>query len=98
MYKTPIEIITENAKMIADDNGYKAVTQYGFKVDRDELLKALSYDREQYNKGFREGYEARENEIVRCKDCNLHNNCIFEETFVIARMENPFCCVGKRKE
>lgn len=38
-------------------------------VDQDELLKALKYDRDQFNKGFRAGWDALEKEIVRCKDC-----------------------------
>ena len=27
----------------------------GYKVDKKELIKALNYDREQYNKGYRDG-------------------------------------------
>ena len=36
--------------------------------------------------------------VVRCKKCVLHGNCITEDSFVLAGIENPFCCVGKRKE
>ena len=36
--------------------------------------------------------------VVRCEKCVLHGNCITEDTFVFARIENPFCCAGKRKE
>ena len=36
--------------------------------------------------------------VVRCEKCVLHGNCITEDTFVLAGIENPFCCVGKRKE
>ena len=37
-------------------------------------------------------------EVVRCEKCVLHGNCITEDTFVLAGIENPFCCAGKRKE
>lgn len=37
-------------------------------------------------------------EVVRCKDCTLHGNCITEDHFKVAGIENPYCCVGKRKE
>ena len=36
--------------------------------------------------------------VVRCEKCVLHGNCITEDTFVLAGIENPFCCAGKRKE
>lgn len=35
--------------------------------------------------------------VVRCKDCVSHENCLTEDTFRIARIENPYCCGGKRK-
>ncbi len=37
-------------------------------------------------------------EVVRCKDCVTHGNCLTEDTFRIARIENPYCCGGKRRE
>ena len=36
--------------------------------------------------------------VVRCEKCVLHGNCVMEDAFVLAGIENPFCCVGKRKE
>ena len=35
--------------------------------------------------------------VVRCKDCVLHKICIMEDRFKFVRIENQFCCVGKRK-
>ena len=36
--------------------------------------------------------------VVRCKKCVLHGNCVTEDAFVLAGIENPFCCAGKREE
>ena len=36
--------------------------------------------------------------VVRCKKCVLHDNCVTEDAFVLAGIENPFCCAGKTKE
>lgn len=36
--------------------------------------------------------------IVRCGECIIHNNCLTEDTFKIARIDDPFCCAGKRSE
>ena len=37
-------------------------------------------------------------EVVRCKDCVLHNKCITEDVFKIAGKTDGFCCVGKKVE
>ena len=55
MYESPIEIITEQIKTNYENEIYSAVQNVGINVDRDELLKALEYDRGQYEEGFREG-------------------------------------------
>lgn len=44
---------------------YKAVMKVGVNVDKGELLKALQYDRNQYQKG----YADRDSKIVRCDEC-----------------------------
>ena len=55
MYESPIEIITGQIKTNYEDAIYCAVQNVGINVDREELLKALEYDRGQYEEGFREG-------------------------------------------
>ena len=55
MYKSPIEIITEQIKTNYEDAIYSAVQNVGINIDKGELLKALEYDRGQYEEGFREG-------------------------------------------
>ena len=69
MYKPPIEIFTDELKFYYDNNIVEAVQRYDINVDKDELLKALRYDRQQYEKGFADGKVAATQEIVRCKDC-----------------------------
>ena len=56
MYKSPIEIITGKIQTQIDDEIYSAVQNVGINVDREELLKALEYDRGQYEKGFDDGF------------------------------------------
>ena len=36
--------------------------------------------------------------VVRCEKCVLHGDCVTENAFLLVGIENPFCCVGKRKE
>lgn len=51
-YQSPIEMIQGEMRMYMDGEILKAVQNVGVNVDKDELLKALAYDRDQYNKGF----------------------------------------------
>jgi len=68
MYQSPIDVIMGQMNMTIENEICKAVQNVGVNVDKEELLKALQYDRGQYQKGYRD----RDDEIVRCKDCKYH--------------------------
>ena len=62
MYKSPIEIIDSftndmayKIKTETDNLIMEAVYNVGVNVDKAELIKALEYDRDQYEKGYRDG-------------------------------------------
>ena len=64
MYKSPIDIEYEYPdtsfiravnKQI-DEKTIEAVVNVGITVDKDRLIKALAYDREQYDKGYDDGF------------------------------------------
>lgn len=52
MYESPIDIIYSAMQTKLEGEVYKAVQNVGINVDKDELIKALSYDRQQYEKGY----------------------------------------------
>ena len=56
MYNSPIEFIYDSLKMEMDDHVVKAVQECHIYVDKEELIKALRYDRGQYEKGFSDGF------------------------------------------
>lgn len=70
-YRSPIEMIYHDMQMHLEDEVCKAVQQVDIHVDKEELLKALKYDRGQYAKGYSnakvvamwEQYEEREHMI-----------------------------------
>lgn len=37
-------------------------------------------------------------EVTYCDQCSNHGHCIPEDTFRLAGVEKPFCCVGGRRE
>lgn len=60
MYESPInlfisDIASEIDKQI-EATVVTAVQKVGIDVDKDELVKALDYDRKQYKKGYEDGY------------------------------------------
>jgi flagellar biosynthesis/type III secretory pathway protein FliH len=60
-YESPIEVIVgqlrmEQEKKLEGDI-FRAVQDYGITVEKEELIKALQYDRQQYEKGYKYGYE-----------------------------------------
>lgn len=66
-YESPISLITEqiasNVAQKVDAMIYEAVCRTGVVVNKDELIKALEYDRDQYEKGYRAGYNAAFNKL-----------------------------------
>lgn len=102
-YEAPIKIIMQEMQAQRENQVYQAIQNIGVDVDKEELLKALSYDRNQYEKGYR----AAKSEIVCCKDCKyakkseavlgipdyecskMNTTCLDEE---------DFCSYGERKD
>lgn len=55
MYKSPIEIIQNQTVTQMEGDIFKAVQSCDINVDKDELIKALAYDRGQYDAGYADG-------------------------------------------
>lgn len=56
MYNPPIETIIGEMQMQYEGEILRAVQNIGVNVDKDELIRALQYDREQYDKGYEDGF------------------------------------------
>lgn len=106
MYESPIELITNQIYNALREQLNEQVIcsikqQYCVNVDKDELIRALQYDRNQYDKGYQDAWDS----IVRCKDCGYFR---FEEKtskgfcnrpcedFVV-RFPNDFCSYGRKR-
>ncbi|MBP5462204.1 MAG: hypothetical protein J6Y20_08785 [Lachnospiraceae bacterium] len=68
MYESPIKVdftepVIEAAKNEADEYIVRAVQQMDVTVDRDELMKALQYDRDQYLKGYTDAVQELQAEL-----------------------------------
>lgn len=52
-----IEDIKHKLENNLEEQVYKAVTNVGINVDKKQLIKALAYDRQQYEAGYHDGYK-----------------------------------------
>lgn len=105
MYKSPIELkvddIVYDIEQKVDEYVLKCTQQVGVRVDMDALIKALEYERNQYDRGWTD----RDNEIVRCMDC-IHyyadpwgyGNCVFEGGVSRRTKTSDFCSWGERRK
>lgn len=51
-YESPIQTILSDMRLEYEENVVRVVQDVGFDVNKEELAKALSYDRGQYEKGY----------------------------------------------
>lgn len=72
MYESPImEFTKEISRTLVeakDEMILKTVQNIGVTVDKDELIKALSYDRKQYAKGYRDAMAKAETALAAAKE------------------------------
>lgn len=58
MYKSPVELITSQMHTQIEDYVFNAIQEVAVNIDKEELIRALEYDRGQYDKGYRDGLNA----------------------------------------
>ena len=70
MYKSPIELMRTQIETDFENQIITAVARTGIRVDKHELIKALQYDRNQYDKGFDDGRKETAKELIAAvKSC-----------------------------
>lgn len=69
MYESPVKIIAQNMQMRLEDNIITAIQKLGIDIDKKELVKALEYDRQQYDKGYADGKHNAQFQWILCNMC-----------------------------
>ena len=71
-YIPPIQLIQKQMELMREKQNeelekyiYEAVCKYDIKVDKEELIKALNYDRGQYQKGYEDAREKYEKALEK---------------------------------
>ena len=80
MWESPIEILRTEIETQLEGEVLKAVQKIGVTVNKEELLKALKYDRDSYTKGYMDGCKNVDlfpegewitvDGFIHCSNCN----------------------------
>lgn len=105
-YKSPIEIIQGEMEMRFEGEVMKAVQNVGINVNKDELLKALAYDRDQYNKGYHDAepkvgkwIRITQGLVVEKYACSVCGRVIEDgESEALLFIKYPYCHCGAKME
>lgn len=93
-YKSPIETIWSDIEHDYverfDQMVLNAVQSVGIRVNKEELVKALAYDRDQYRKGW----EDRDSELVRCGECRYGDAEMYSNPESIGCEYHEYTCIN----
>ena len=97
-YQSPIEMIATEMRTKYENECVSVCQRYGFNVDKDELAKALAYDRNQYDKGFKDGYKQalKEQQELRERIMNDENSEVFCSDDCSLCSKAYCCSIGKK--
>ncbi len=81
MWESPVNIfeihepIVEEINKKTEETVFKAIHRVGVDVNKEELIKAMQYDRNQYEKGYKDGYADAIDEFTN----ELENHSIYAD-------------------
>ena len=89
MYESPIEAMQKHSEEITRQEENEIIMQIqetiGVVVDKDELIKALNYDRNQYQKGYEDAKKQYERKWTPVSSGNLPKNHAIVEVTVVRK-------------
>ena len=98
MYDNPITVNVRDVEMKMEKaiEGYvfEAVKEIGVSVNKEELMKALKYDRNQYDEGFNDGKEMQEEVKAEICDnyCWYRKQADLDGEFEFDEFLEKYCC------
>lgn len=76
-YTSPITEYLGQMRIERENAVFKAIQEFAISVDKDELIKALQYDRDQYRKGFIDGCRGSYDRIIEQVKANTITEICF---------------------
>nr|DAG52064.1 MAG TPA: hypothetical protein [Caudoviricetes sp.] len=104
-YAPPVSLNLNDFQYDIGDAVVRVIAKMGIRVNREELLKALKYDRGQYKAGYDAGFAdglVETLHTVRCWQCNFYDpaKCSIRCTHpkgLCNPVESDFCSYGQRR-
>lgn len=102
-WESPFSVeIKEISKTLNDElenQVIAVVCEAGIMVDKEELIKALNYDRNQYEKGYTDACKTRV-EVIHCRDCTYHSGsyCHYKYSYGAYVRDDHYCGYAEREE
>lgn len=74
-FESPIRLVISEMNKKIENDVIEYVTEIGFDINKEELEAALMYDRDQYDKGYANGYSKAINDLLSvlnpCSNCGV---------------------------
>ena len=87
-YESPVDIIIGQMETNLENDIIQAMQKIGIDINKEELIKALNYDRNQYETGYKDGYmKAKEDLKTAITDVSLTG---MQRNVISAILENLF--------
>ena len=91
-YESPINLLTQQISTELNEDIekqiYTAIKTIGVDINKEELIKAINYDRNQYETGYKNGYKkAKEDLKTAIEDVSLTD---MQKNVISAILENLF--------
>lgn len=90
-YESPINLLTQISTELNEDiekQIYTAIQTIGVDINKEELIKTINYDRNQYETGYKNGYKkAKEDLKTAIEDVSLTD---MQRNVISAILENLF--------
>ena len=86
-YESIIKVVAKDVATQLDSEIFKAVQEYAIDIDKDELIKALKYDRDQFCKGYKCGEVEAYAKVIKFFSEELHYTNVQELMDAIEMLE-----------
>lgn len=89
MWESPVNIfeihepIVEEINKQTEETIFKAIHRVGVDVNKEELIRAMQYDRNQYEKGYKDGYADAIDEFISRLEKHTQENWIDHQEYGI---------------
>lgn len=72
-YESPVKVYQSELQTAIEDETLHVAQHIGIDIDKEELLRALAYDRDQYKEGYEAGYKRAINDITESSCFTMRN-------------------------